>query len=628
MMKPAAMQRVTLHVLVEETPAAALALAESGVFDPEPLPASALPDLPAEHYGSLVKSAGARLDKILKACDRAIASPAAPLRLVPEEELVRLNEWLSKLWLQHSEWLEGLRRLSDEERTVDQLMMTLISLLDLEIDLRRFHQPQRFLDLRIGTVPAANVQRLREALGLAGYTLSRFLESDGTAHLIVAGPVSAGTDIADVLHAAGWQPLKIPSELSGYPDEIRQELLSRRRRIDDEKRALREKIARSIRDHHSDLSAAAETLAMAMPYAELSEALRCRGGLAALTGWAPKAEVPELEGRLQARLGMPWVLTAHDPVPGEIPPSLVQHHRLLRPFAALVKNYGVPRYGEFDPTLFFAFTYVAMFGMMYGDVGHGAVIAFAGLFFGQRLKGFGPFVTAAGIASLVFGFLYGSVFGFEGWLSPLWVAPLSDPERMLRVALYWGIGFILLTTALTVYNRINERRLVEALCDGKGLAGLLFYVGSIYGVWRWLAERRFSILEALGIGLPLAIVLAYHWRKNRVPFGERLLVVSIESFETIMAYLSGTFSFLRVAAFSLNHVALAVAVLALADMMDTAGHWTTVVIGNVFSLVLEGGIVTIQVLRLEYYEGFSRFFGGDGREFRPLTLSRDYKVEA
>jgi V/A-type H+-transporting ATPase subunit I len=231
------------------------------------------------------------------------------------------------------------------------------------------------------------------------------------------------------------------------------------------------------------------------------------------------------------------------------------------------------------------------------------------------------------MASLAFGFLYGSVFGFEGWLRPLWIAPLSDPNRMLMVALYWGIAFILLATALTVYNRINERRILEALCDGKGLAGLLLYLGLLYGGWRWFNEGRFGTVEALGIGVPLGIVLAYRWRENPVPFGERLLVVSIESFETVMAYLSGTFSFLRVAAFSLNHVALAVAVLALAEMMDTAGHWITVVFGNVFSLVLEGGIVTIQVLRLEYYEGFSRFFQGNGREFRPLTLYADREVE-
>ena len=45
-----------------------------------------------------------------------------------------------------------------------------------------------------------------------------------------------------------------------------------------------------------------------------------------------------------------------------------------------------------------------------------------------------------------------------------------------------------------------------------------------------------------------------------------------------------------------------------------------VIFGNLFILVLEGAIVTIQALRLEYYEGFSRFYSGDGLEFRPLRL--------
>ena len=88
-----------------------------------------------------------------------------------------------------------------------------------------------------------------------------------------------------------------------------------------------------------------------------------------------------------------------------------------------------------------------------------------------------------------------------------------------------------------------------------------------------------------------------------------------------MGYVSNTLSFLRVAAFSLNHAALAIAVMTLAGMLDTAGHWIAVVVGNLIILGLEGGIVLIQVLRLEYYEGFARFFGGDGRAYRPLTLA-------
>jgi V/A-type H+-transporting ATPase subunit I len=100
----------------------------------------------------------------------------------------------------------------------------------------------------------------------------------------------------------------------------------------------------------------------------------------------------------------------------------------------------------------------------------------------------------------------------------------------------------------------------------------------------------------------------------------------VEGFETIINYVSNTLSFLRVAAFSLNHVALAIAVFTLADMLGTAGHWITILLGNIFIIVFEGAIVAIQVLRLEYYEGFSRFFSGDGREFRPLVLQK-WKVQ-
>ncbi len=106
------------------------------------------------------------------------------------------------------------------------------------------------------------------------------------------------------------------------------------------------------------------------------------------------------------------------------------------------------------------------------------------------------------------------------------------------------------------------------------------------------------------------------------PVSEKILVVFIETLEIVIGYISNTLSFLRVAAFSLNHVALSIAVFTLADMMGAFGHVMTVILGNLFVLVLEGGIVMIQVMRLEFYEGFARYFSGDGHEFAPLRLRR------
>ena len=368
--------------------------------------------------------------------------------------------------------------------------------------------------------------------------------------------------------------------------------------------------------------------ALAEPYVELvGEALRGRGGLSLISGWVPRDKVASLEQALREQIGERFHLTLRDPSSAERSrvPSVVEYYSWLRPFATLVRNYGVPRYGEIDPTVLFAGSFVLMFGMMFGDIGQGAVIALAGLAFWRKLRGFGPFVMSIGVSSMVFGWLYGSIFGIEHLVHPLWMSPMHDPVRMLTLALYWGIGFILFATALTVINRINEGDILGALFDGKGLAGLLFYAGAIYSLYHSF-QGHFGALELAALIIPMAAILAYKWHENRGPFGERVLVVLIEGFETVMGYFANTLSFLRVAAFSLNHVALFLAVFTIANMMGTAGHWITVTIGNIFVLVLEGAIVAIQVLRLEYYEGFSRFFSGDGREFRPLRpVSRTNK---
>ena len=58
-------------------------------------------------------------------------------------------------------------------------------------------------------------------------------------------------------------------------------------------------------------------------------------------------------------------------------------------------------------------------------------------------------------------------------------------------------------------------------------------------------------------------------------------------------------------------------VLMLAGAEAGTPNWLVVILGNLFVCGMEGLIVGIQVLRLEYYELFSRFYRGTGREFKP-----------
>ena len=624
MFTPLSMQRATVYLVKEEAASAALAFGCCSLFEPElGTDHELIPEELGGAYREVFDTASNRLSKICSHLGLSAPQPEWPTPyLVPQDQLESLNEELREFWAECSLREERTRHIREEMRAVEQLENALDVFEPLDLDLRIFHEGFRFLDVHIGIVPVGQLDRLREAVDLLGYTLSEFSRAENSAHVVLAGLSGDAQELERVLGAASFTELRIPSDFADHPRRVRRDLDDRRKRLAAEQEEIEESIRTTVGERAEFLARANEQLAMASPYARMATMIQRRGGLARVSGWVPSSRIDELQRLLHERLDNRFALELRDPRPEERAsvPSALHHPRLLKPFAALVRNYGVPRYGEVDPTWLFAISFIAMFGMMFGDIGHGLLIAAAGMLARRKLLGFAPFVIAIGLSSTLFGFLYGSLFGYEEIIHPLWIAPLSDPTLMLKLALYWGIAFIIIMTLIQVRNRLREGEIAEAMLSGKGLAGVIFYLGLIYAGGRWLTEGAFGTLGLLVVLLPLAIILAHQWRHVDAPLGEKIVVVFIEGFETLLGFVANTLSFLRVAAFSLNHVALAIAVFTIANMLGPTGHWIAVVLGNIFILVLEGAIVTIQVLRLEYYEGFSRFFNGDGREFRPLTM--------
>jgi V/A-type H+-transporting ATPase subunit I len=365
-------------------------------------------------------------------------------------------------------------------------------------------------------------------------------------------------------------------------------------------------------------------LEAAEPYVQVRGAARSRGSLATLQGWIPGSKLKEVKARLDANLDFPFLLESRRPRADErhLVPVPVNTRGLLQPFSVLVQQYGVPRFGEFDPTILFAVTFAGMFGMMFGDVGHGAVIVLTGILLRRRLGSFAYLFALAGASSMLFGWMYGSVFGVEHWLQPLWIAPMSDPIYMLTVALAWGVAFLTLGSVIAISNRILAGDHTGAIFEPGGLLPLILYFALLGGLVTLAQGRGFPIVATVLIVVSLGVLIVHKWQSSDAPFGERLMITIIETYEIINGYATSSLSFLRVAAFSLNHVALSLAVFTLADTMGTVGHGITLVLGNLFVIVLEGFIVAIQTLRLEYYEGFSHYFYGDGKPFRPLRVGR------
>ena len=624
MLRAEPLVRVQLLMLASEAQDAALALARFGVFNPAPCTVDALAESPAAAYREAWLEAESRLSKLLEQC-----GDIGPLNLPADAEapaladLQELNAWLKEVWISCLECHENEARIAEARSHLDALEDTLTRLERLNVDLAHLLRADSLLAVDIGSLPAAGLRRVTEALAMTGHLVSRFDQVGEQVFAVIAGPRARRDEVRGVLAQAGWRELPVPDELRTHPQAARTWLEAERTRLASQSGAAC-RVMDGLRDRFGPrLHEARLRLALARPLAEAALAgVRGKGGLAALSGWVPKRRLDGLRATLDERFhGRTW-LDVREPSPRELAevPSLVRYPGWLAPFVPLVKSYGIPRYGEFDPALPFAFTYLLLFGAMFGDIGHGAVILLLSAALARRLGRMAWVGVAAGAVSMLFGLFYGSIFGYETLIEPLWLSPLHDPIRVLTLAVGFGVGFITFTLLANAWNRGVAGRAAEALFDSGGLAGLAFYLGAV-GVLASLAGAAdVAQPAAMLAGLGIVVVAAFKWFEARAGLGERILVTLIETLETAINLFSNTLSFMRVAAFSLNHVALALAVFTLANGLDATGHWLTITLGNVVIIVLEGGIVAIQALRLMYYEGFSRFFSGDGREFVPLRL--------
>ncbi|MBP2478851.1 V/A-type H+-transporting ATPase subunit I [Crossiella equi] len=355
------------------------------------------------------------------------------------------------------------------------------------------------------------------------------------------------------------------------------------------------------------------------------------GEVAALTGWTPQAELPDLASRLAGIGGAAVPL----PVPpGVLPPTLLcEGGQVRRSFAALVRTYGTVPYPDVDPTPLAGIAYVLMFGMMFGDAGHGLVLlAVALLLRTGRPRGLAslhaawPFVGAAGFAAVLFGALYGEFFGPTGVLPVLWLAPLEDPMRLLTAGVAVGAVLLGAAYAVAIVNRWREGGPRLAVYASSGVAGLALFLGlASAAAGRYLGSGALTVAGG-GIAV-LGLVLAgigFHAEAGGGTSGAAQ--AGVELLDTVIRLGSNLFSFARLAAFGLTHAALGWLVWTGTTSLCRAG-WAGVLAGvlvfaagNALAFTLEVLVAAVQALRLEFYELFSRVFVGTGEPFRPWRL--------
>lgn len=635
---PVTMKHMQLMMLRDDAQAAAFALSELEVMHPEAIKRKGeqFHEFPAQSFQEVFHRIQARYKKIMDLhgertdldTDTALRQVvinkkdmAAGHQQVSLGYLEDIEQRLKELWVKVSAQEEKLRQIKDRRAAIGQQQASLQRFLSLDVDLSRVGRQTRFLNVITGTVINANTQRLANALSLSGYVLETYHAVKNQDYVLIIGPSDSKNDVDELLKSADFREISIPEEFSDRPQMVWEQLNEQAGRLDESLVDCAQQLEDQIADDTALLNEVTNLLHRALPYASLATYLKARGRLVSLQGWVPESRQYEIQSALAKHLQYPFFIHFESPRAEEYEqvPTLLKNSPLVSPFQALVRQYGLPQYGEFDPGLLFALSYTLMFGMMFGDVGHGGVIALLSLWLINKSRVIGVVGGLAGLSSMAFGFVYGSVFGYEHVLHPLWMSPMHDPQQVLLLALYWGIGFLIIANLLAIRNMIIYQHYDQALYSPQGVAGLLFYTVSVYSLSRFFGEQAVLPDWPPRLLTVLMLIMLYHqWKHASGRLFERLLVVIIEGLEFIISNVSATLSFLRVAAFTLNHIALAAAVFALAAMLDEVGHWIAIVLGNIFIIVLEGAIVAIQCLRLEYYEGFSRYFSGKGRQYDPL----------
>ncbi len=321
------------------------------------------------------------------------------------------------------------------------------------------------------------------------------------------------------------------------------------------------------------------------------------------------------------------------------PPTKMKNPGLFKPFEMYVEMYGLPSYNELDPTILIGITYSILFGFMFGDAGQGLCLLTGGFllyrFKKVRLAGI---ISCCGVFSTIFGFLFGSVFGFEDIIDAVWLRPqeamvnlpfIGKLNTVFVVAVAIGMGIILMCMVLNIINSARVHDTEKIYFDTNGVAGFVFYFALSCVIILYMTGNTLPATAILVVMFLIPLLIMFfkepltavvEKKSEKIEGGMGMFITQgiFELFEVMLSYFSNTLSFVRVGAFAVSHAAMMQVVLMLAGA-EAGGstNWAVVIGGNLFVCGMEGLIVGIQVLRLEYYELFSRFYRGSGRAFEP-----------
>ena len=528
---------------------------------------------------------------------------------------------------------EDLQQMIEEnEGTISQLE----HMINAEVDFDTLFSCH-YLQVRFGRIPTVNLDKL-QYYGAQEFLFKTFHKGTKETYCMYMTTETKAPDIDNIFSSLYFERIHIPEFVHGTPEEALRVLKEEDETAKNYLVVLDGRIKDLFQQSIDEMNQIYSVSKKLNETYDAQKYVVVFGKNAAVYGFAEDKDAEKIKNEFET---IEDVHVEIKPAMGDsrlTPPTKLKNNWFSRPFRMFVEMYGVPSYTDFDPTNLVAISYTFLFGMMFGDIGQGIVLSLIGYFF-YKWKGMqlGAVGMRLGISSTIFGFVFGSIFGsealFEHFMEPMFL-PMESENTMtlLMAAIATGVILIIISIAFNIILNLKKKHWGDLLFSQNGIAGLVFYVSVLLLVANMLVGLNLPLGGPLYIGLLIAMPVIMIFLKEPLSYkleGEKMFPhgfgaffteAFFELFEVMLTFIANTMSFLRVGGFVLSHAGMMMVVYTLAEMVAggtaiTLSYLLVVVIGNAFVMCLEGMIVGIQVLRLEFYEMFSRYYEGKGKPF-------------
>lgn len=500
-----------------------------------------------------------------------------------------------------------------------------------------------YFEYEIGSLSSENKWRLKKNYENLSAIVLRIgiIKSSVEDMYIIIYPKQFKDETGNLLKSLNWNKLELPEDINGNPVQMVEEIDRKINVLKDDMRKLSNDVELEKEENKYILNKIYNTLKIEERIVKIQKKLDFGENLFIVNVWVRDCDIQSVEKSI-GKVTNKFIATSKSAkeLGAQVrPPTKLVNSWFSKPFEMIVRMYGLPSYNEIDPTPFLAITFCLMFGIMFGDIGQGLVYLLAGVFLYKKMEDASGILIRLGGSSIIFGFVYGSLFGLEQaelpWLPSLIGRPL-DPKNIpmiLLAGVIFGVAVLTVSFMLGIVNSLRRGNVEAGLFDKNGVAGYVFFMSMVISVVCITGVIALPIIvPVITLLLSLTVIVLKvplaHMVMNKKPLipggaGAYFTESIFEGVETILNALSNGISFIRVGAFALNHAGLFLAFLVMSELTSNIILKILIlVLGNILILTLEGLVVFIQGLRLQYYEMFSKYFSGDGIEFQPVKLSR------